>query len=89
MTAGLVDREIGFFHALRDAGVAISLAEVIDATRALGAVDLLEREHLREAMASCVLKRPAHRDTFDTLFDIWFPPVLMVSRAPDAEPSIS
>ena len=74
--SGLLDREIGFFHALRDAGVGISLAEVLDATRALGAVDLLEREQLREALASCVLKRPAHRDTFDTLFDLWFPAVL-------------
>ena len=76
MTGGLVDREIGFFHALRDAGVGISLAEVLDATRTLGAVDLLEREQLREGLAACVLKRPAHRTTFDTLFDLWFPPVL-------------
>jgi uncharacterized protein with von Willebrand factor type A (vWA) domain len=76
MTGGLVDREIGFFHALRDAGVGISLAEVLDATRTLGTVDLLEREQLREGLAACVLKRPAHRGTFDTLFDLWFPPVL-------------
>jgi uncharacterized protein with von Willebrand factor type A (vWA) domain len=76
MTGGLVEREIGFFHALRDAGVSISLAEVLDATRALGVVDLLDREVLREGLASCVLKRPAHRATFDSLFDLWFPPVL-------------
>jgi uncharacterized protein with von Willebrand factor type A (vWA) domain len=73
---GLLEREIGFFHALRDAGVSISLAEVLDATRALGVIDLLEREALREALAACVLKRPAHRGTFDTLFDLWFPAVL-------------
>ena len=76
MAQGLLDREIGFFHALRDAGVSISLAEVLDATRALGALDLMEREALREGLASCVLKRPAHRQTFDTLFDLWFPAVL-------------
>ena len=76
MNGGLLEREIGFFHALRDAGVSISLAEVLDATRALGVIDLLEREALREALAACVLKRPAHRQTFDTLFDLWFPAVL-------------
>ncbi|HWG93533.1 MAG TPA: VWA domain-containing protein [Mycobacteriales bacterium] len=86
MAEGLVDREIGFFHALRDAGIGISLAEVLDATRALGTVDLLEREHLREAFAACVLKRPAHRDAFDTLFDIWFPPVLGDPSAWSLEP---
>ncbi len=75
VSGGLIDREIGFFHALRDAGLNISLAEVLDATRALGVVDLLEREHLRAAYAATVLKRPAHRPAFDTLFDLWFPPV--------------
>jgi len=75
VSGGLIDREIGFFHALRDAGLNISLAEVLDATRALGVVDLLEREHLRAAYAATVLKRPAHRQAFDTLFDLWFPPV--------------
>jgi len=73
---GLLEREIGFFHALRDAGVSISLAEVIDATRALGVVDLLDREGLRAAYAATVLKRPAHRPAFDALFDLWFPPVV-------------
>lgn len=81
MQGGLLEREIGFFHALREAGLNISLAEVIDATRALGAVDLLDREHLRAAYAATVLKRPAHRRAFDTLFDLWFPPVV-------GEPSI-
>ena len=73
---GLVEREIGFFHALREAGVSISLAEVIDATRALGVVDLGQREALRAAYAATVLKRPAHRPAFDALFDLWFPPAL-------------
>lgn len=74
-TGGLVEREIGFFHALRAAGVNISLAEVLDATRALGAIDLLDRESLRAAYAATTLKRPAHRPAFDALFDLWFPPV--------------
>ena len=80
MKGGLLEREIGFFHALREAGLNISLAEVLDATRALGVVDLLDREHLRAAYAATVLKRPAHRRTFDTLFDLWFPPVIGRAR---------
>ncbi len=76
MQGGLVDRQIGFFHALRDAGLSISLAEVLDATRALGVVELTDREGLRAAYAATVLKRPAHRPAFDTLFDLWFPPVV-------------
>ncbi len=82
---GLVDREIGFLHALRAAGVSISLAEVIDATRALGAVDLLDREALRAAYAATTLKRQAHRRSFDTLFDLWFPPVVGDPSEPEGQ----
>jgi uncharacterized protein with von Willebrand factor type A (vWA) domain len=71
--SGLLEREIGFLDALRGAGLTVSLAEVLDATRAMGAVDLMAREEFRHALAACVLKRPAHRTTFDTLFDLWFP----------------
>ena len=75
MTTGLLQREIAFLDALRDAGLTVSLAEVLDSTRAMGAIDLLDREALRAAFAACVLKRPAHRTTFDVLFDLWFPAV--------------
>jgi uncharacterized protein with von Willebrand factor type A (vWA) domain len=76
MTTGLLDREIAFLDALRQAGLTVSLAEVLDSTRAMGAIDLLDREALRAAFAACVLKRPAHRTTFDVLFDLWFPAVI-------------
>jgi uncharacterized protein with von Willebrand factor type A (vWA) domain len=76
MSNGLVDRQIAFLDALRKTGMTVSLAEVLDCTRALGAIDLLDREALRHAYAACVLKRPAHRTTFDTLFDLWFPAVM-------------
>ncbi|HUR14684.1 MAG TPA: VWA domain-containing protein [Mycobacteriales bacterium] len=75
MATGLLDREIAFLDALRKAGLTVSLAEVIDATRAMGAIELIDREALRAAYAACVLKRPAHRTTFDMLFDLWFPAV--------------
>src|SRR5436190_4800332 len=74
--SGLLEREIAFLDALRGAGINVSLAEVLDSTRALGAIDLMDRESLPHAFAACVLKRPAHRTTFDTLFDLWFPPAI-------------
>ncbi|MFG1945196.1 VWA domain-containing protein [Nonomuraea sp. NPDC048826] len=70
----LVDRHVGFVHALRDAGLPVSLAEGLDAARALGVIDLVERESLREAYAATLVKKPAYRPGFDVLFDLWFPP---------------
>jgi uncharacterized protein with von Willebrand factor type A (vWA) domain len=40
----------------------------------MGAIELLDREQLRAAYAATLVKRPAHRVTFDALFDLWFPP---------------
>ncbi len=85
MSKGLLDREIAFLDALRSAGMTVSLAEVLDSTRAMTAIDLMDREALRAAIAACVLKRPAHRTTFDTLFDLWFPPVIGDPTSYDGE----
>ena len=71
---GLIDRQVGFVNALREAGLPVSLAESLDGTRAMGAIELLDREALRAAFAATMVKRPAHRVTFDSLFDLWFPP---------------
>jgi hypothetical protein len=71
--ANLLDRAVAFTGALRSAGVAVSTAETVDATRALVAVDLLDRESLRAALAATLCKRPAYRRAFDTLFDLYFP----------------
>jgi uncharacterized protein with von Willebrand factor type A (vWA) domain len=70
---GLVDHTVGFVGALRDAGLPVSLSETLDAVRAMGRVDLLDREALRAAFAATCVKRPAHRRSFDTLFDLWWP----------------
>jgi uncharacterized protein with von Willebrand factor type A (vWA) domain len=71
----LLDRHIGFLAALREAGLPVSLAEGLDAVHAVAAIDLSRRESLRAAYAATLVKRPAHRDAFDTLFDLWFPAV--------------
>ncbi|MEU7856633.1 VWA domain-containing protein [Nonomuraea sp. NPDC049141] len=69
----LVDRHVGFVHALREAGLPVSLAEGLDAVRALRVIDLTERESLRAAYAATLVKKPGYRPGFDMLFDLWFP----------------
>ena len=69
----LLDRHGEFLQALRRAGLPVSVAEDIDAGRALAAVDLLSRAQMRDAYAAALVKRRADRPAFDTLFDIYFP----------------
>src|SRR5918993_1024071 len=66
----------GFVGALREAGVPAGTSEVLDATRVLGAVDLLDRSQLRAGLAATLVKRRVHRPQFDLLFDLWFPPAV-------------
>jgi uncharacterized protein with von Willebrand factor type A (vWA) domain len=67
---------MGFVAALREAGLPVSIAEGLDALRAVQVVELTDRESVRAAYAATVVKRPAYRQAFDTLFDLWFPAVL-------------
>jgi uncharacterized protein with von Willebrand factor type A (vWA) domain len=69
----LLDRHIGFVEALRAAGMQVSLAEDLDAATALTLVDWDDRETVREAYAATLLKRQAHRPSFDAVFDLYFP----------------
>jgi uncharacterized protein with von Willebrand factor type A (vWA) domain len=72
----LVARLTAFVDALRTAGLTVSMAEAVDAGRALTVTPLMDREALRSAFAATLCKRAAHRTTFDVLFDLWFPPSL-------------
>ena len=72
----LLDTLEGFTGALREAGVPAGTSEVLDATRVLGAIDLLDRPQLRAGLAAALVKRPVHRPAFDLLFDLWWPPVV-------------
>ncbi|POM22354.1 VWA domain containing CoxE-like protein [Actinomadura rubteroloni] len=74
--ASLVGRHAGFVAALREAGLPVSTAEGLDAVRALEFLDLMDRESVRAAYAATLVKRSAHRELFDTLFDLWFPAAL-------------
>ncbi len=69
----LLDRHIEFVEALRTAGLPVSLAEGLDAVRAIAALGIEERETLRAAYAATLMKRQNHRPAFDQLFDLYFP----------------
>ena len=69
----LLDRHIEFVEALRDAGLPVSLAEGLDAVRAIDALDIERRDTLRAAYAATLVKRQNHRPGFDQVFDLYFP----------------
>jgi len=85
---GLLGNLEGFVAALRGAGVPVGVSEVLDATRALGGVDVLDRRQLRAGLAATLVKRPVYRDSFDTLFDLWWPPAVG-DPVPAGEPAPS
>ena len=85
---GLVDRHLDFLVALRAAGVPVSLAEGVDAVAALSTLRWDDRETVRTAYAATVVKRATHRPTFDTLFDLYYPPLVGAGAgSPDEEDS--
>lgn len=73
MGDGLLDRHLDFVHALRGAGLSVSLAEDLDALTALGLVSWSDRERVRETYAATTVKKSSQRGTFDALFDLYFP----------------
>ncbi|MDX6375423.1 MAG: uncharacterized protein QOD98_4411 [Nocardioidaceae bacterium] len=73
MSSGLVERHIAFLEALRGAGLAVSLAEDLDAVAALSALPWDQRATVKDAYAATLVKRQSLRPTFDALFDVYFP----------------
>lgn len=69
----LLDRHVDFLDSLREAGLPVSLAEGLDAVRAIEALGIDDRDALRAAYASTLVKRQTHRPAFDQIFDLFFP----------------
>jgi len=87
--SGLVDRHVDFIDALRAAGVPVSLAEGVDAVSALSTLRWDDRDTVRTAYAATLVKRQAHRPTFDTLFDLYYPRLVGAgSSAAEEEPAV-
>lgn len=73
---GIPGHLVEFVEALRGQGISVGPSETVDAGRVLAALGLGDREVLREGLACAVLRRPDHRDTYDAMFDLWFPAAL-------------
>jgi len=65
------DRLLGFFDALRQAGLSPSVGETLDAMAAVQAAGV-ERPLLREALATALVKDQADRAAFDAVFEHYF-----------------
>ena len=61
---------------MREQGISVGPSETVDAGRVMSVLGLGDREVLREGIACAVLRRPDHRDTYDAMFDLFFPAAL-------------
>jgi uncharacterized protein with von Willebrand factor type A (vWA) domain len=61
-----------FVALLRQSGIPVSTAELIDALRAVAAVGLDERERFRATLAATLVKRARHMERFDRIFGLYF-----------------
>ena len=60
-------------RALRDAGLSISNSELIDGMRAVGQIDIADRDAVRMALATTLVKQAEDLGTFELLFDLHLP----------------
>ena len=68
----LSDELLRLVGELRSAGVPVSVAETLDAIRAVAAAGFSDRTRLREAMAAALVKDEADRVLFDEVFVRFF-----------------
>lgn len=83
---GLPANLIEFFGQLRDEGVPVGTAELLDAFDAIDSVSWEDRSAFKEALAACVAKGQRERWVFDLLFERFF---FRASEAAAAEQGIS
>ncbi len=68
----LAENVLGFIEALRIGGIEVTVAQALDAARALEHVDLGRREDVRAALASTLLVDVEHRRLFDAVFEVFW-----------------
>ena len=73
---GIAGHVVEFVAALRGMGINVGPSETVDAGQVIATLGLTDRTVLREGLACAVLRRADHRDTFDAMFDLWFPAAL-------------
>lgn len=74
MEQGLALHVVRFGRALRDAGLNIGTAEILDGLRALCRVGVVRREDVRAALAVTMVKQVGHRELFNKLFEAYWGP---------------
>ncbi|WP_292829479.1 VWA domain-containing protein [Microbacterium sp.] len=70
---GLQERLVDFVTALRTKGIMVGTGETVDAADAITRIGLDERSILREGLAGTLTRKHSQRQTFDDVFDIYFP----------------
>jgi len=73
---GIPGHLVEFVEALRRQGISVGPSETVDAGLVMSTLGLADRRVLREGIACAVLRRPDHRETYDALFDLYFPAAL-------------
>jgi uncharacterized protein with von Willebrand factor type A (vWA) domain len=68
----MIDLMTRFTAELRAAGVGVSTVETLDASRALDKVDMSDRQALRSALSSTMVKHVEHIEPFNRAFDVFF-----------------
>jgi uncharacterized protein len=76
-------------EALRRAGVSVSTGDVIDAGRALGYIDLLDRATVRAVLRATMAKDPLAVDRFDGVFERVFTLAPQGGSAPGSSQHVS
>lgn len=64
----------GLVAELREVGMNISTTEMIDASRALRELPLEDREIVKDALSTVLVKEFEHLTAYETIFDIYFAP---------------
>ena len=83
----MVDHVTRLATVLRRAGIDVATGDLIDATRALMLLDLLDRELVRSALRSVMISREPDLAVFDRAFDLVFAPGAALPEQPDAGPA--
>ena len=68
----MLDVLTGFVAELRRAGLAVSVAEEVDAAEAIAQLPLEDRQALKFALGATLVKSANHWRAFDTAFEIYF-----------------
>lgn len=63
---------LDFVRELREEGLSVGTAELLDATAALGQVSWVDREPVHGALSATMAKSPEDMRLFDAVFDRWF-----------------